>query len=133
MASPITSVQPCDVNGTTTGTAVTNLPVPSKYQWNLHDISGSDAGRLESMKMIKMRRGQARSIDIEWVYPTLTEAASILTAFDSEYVKVICLDAKAGADVTKVFYVGDRTSPLWNHTRGRWERVGFSIIQQTAD
>lgn len=133
MASPITSVQPCDVNGTTTGTAVTNLPVPAVFVWHEHDISSSEAGRLENMKMLKMRLGQSRSIDVEWSYPTLAEAASILTAFDSEYVKVTCLDAKAGGDVTKVFYVGDRTSPLWNNTRGRWQSVGFTIIQQTAD
>ena len=133
MASPIESVQPCDENGTTTGSAVTNLPTPAKFVWSQHDISGSGAGRLESMKMIKMRQGQSRSIDVEWPYPTLAEASSILTAFDSEYVKVKYIDAKAGSMLTKVFYVGDRVSPLWNSTEGRWERLGFTIIQQTAD
>ena len=133
MASPITSVQPCDVNGTSTGTAVTTLPVPSRYIYNLHDISASDAGRLESMKMIKMRQGQSRSIELEWAYPTLSEASTILKAFDSEYLLVNYLDAKEGTTQTDTFYVGDRISPLWNSTRGRWERVGFTIIQQTAD
>ncbi len=133
MSSPISSVQPCDVNGTTTGDAVTNLPVPSRYVYNLHDISASDAGRLESMKMIKMRRGQTRSIDLEWVYPTVDDASKILKAFNSEYLKIKFIDAMEGSELTKVFYVGDRISPLWNHTKGRWERVGFTIIQQTAD
>ena len=80
-----------------------------------------------------MRLGQAISIAVEWSYPTVLEASAILTAFDSEYVKVICLDAKTGGNVTKVFYVGDRISPLWNHAKGRWESVGFTIIQQTAE
>lgn len=133
MSSPITSVQPCNVNGTTTGTVVTNLPVPSKYVYNLHDISASDAGRLESMKMVKMRQGQARSINLEWAYPTVDDASTILKAFNSEYLKITFIDAMEGSELTKVFYVGDRISPLWNHARERWERVGFTIVQQTAD
>lgn len=133
MAGPISSVQPCNVNGVTTGPAVTDLPVPSSYVYNLHDISAHDAGRLESMKMIKMRMGQTRSIDIEWVAPTISDASKILKAFNSEYLKITYLDAMEGTTLTKVFYVGDRISPLWNHTKGRWERVGFTIIQQTAD
>lgn len=133
MSSPISSVQPCNVNGVVSGIAITNLPVPSKFVYNLHDISASDAGRLESMKMVKMRQGQTRSIDLEWVYPTVAEASTILKAFNSEYVKVTFLDAMEGSELTKVFYVGDRVSPLWNHAKARWERVGFSIVQQTAD
>ena len=133
MSSPISSVQPCDVNGTAAGTAVTTLPVPSKYVYNLHDISASDAGRLESMKMIKMRQGQARSIDLEWAYPTTDDASTILKAFNSEYLKITFIDAMEGSELTMVFYVGDRISPLWNHARGRWESIGFTIIQQTAE
>ena len=53
MASPITSVKPCSVDGTSAGSAVTNLPVPSKYVFHLHDISDSEAGRLESLTMLK--------------------------------------------------------------------------------
>lgn len=133
MSNPITSVQPCDVNGTATGDAVTNLPAPSKYVWHQYDISASGAGRLESMKMIKMRQGQARGLELEWPYPTLAQASAILKAYDSEYVKVTYLDAKEGTTQTKVFYVQDRISPLWNSAKGRWERVGFTITQQTAD
>lgn len=133
MSSPISSVQPCNVNGITTGDAVTTLPVPSKYVYNLHDISASDAGRLESMRMIKMRQGQARSIDLEWVYPTVEDASTILKAFNSEYLKITFIDAMEGTELTKVFYVGDRISPLWNHARGRWGSIGFTIIQQTAE
>lgn len=133
MASPITSVTPCTVDGVSSGTAVTNLTTPSVYEYNLHDVSDSQAGRLESMKMIKMRKGQATSIRLEWAYPTLAEAADILTAFNSEYVKVNCLQALTGTYAEKVYYVGDRIAPLWNSARGRWERVGFTIIQQEAD
>lgn len=133
MASPITSVKPCSVDGTSAGSAVTNLPVPSKYVFHLHDISDSEAGRLESLTMLKMRRGQSCSIDVEWAYPTLTQCSNILKAFDSEYVEVKYLDAKEGTEQTDVFYVGDRVSPLWNNTEGRWESVGFTIIRQTVD
>lgn len=133
MASPITSVQPCDVNGATTGDAVTTLPTPSKYVWHEHDISSHEAGRTEDLVMHKMLKGKSLSLDVEWPYPTLAEASTILKAFDSEYFKMTCIDAKEGTLVTRVFYVGDRISPLWNNAKGRWESVGFSIIQQTAE
>lgn len=133
MASPITSVQPIDFYGSPTGDAVTGIPSPSKYDWTLSDISAPDAGRSEDMMMNKMRKGQSRSVDLEWKYPTLPDAALILNAFNSEYVRIILLDPMEGAYVSKRFYVGDRKVPAFNMAFGRWESISFSIIQQDAD
>lgn len=133
MVGPIKSVTPVDKNGTATGPAITDLPNPSKYQYNLADISSPDAGRTEDMVMNKMRLGQARHIDISWSYPSVSECASIMAAFNSEYVRVNFLDGLTGMYMDKRFYVGDRVSPLWNSAKGRWESISFSIIQQVPD
>ncbi len=131
--TPIKWVTPVDFTGTPTGATVYNLPCPSKCQWNLQDISAPDAGRVESMKMVKMRKGQAIALNLEWVYPNASDASIILKAFNSEYISVNYLDAMEGVYLTKVFYVGDRKAPLWNSKKGVWESVAFNIIQQTPD
>lgn len=133
MASPITSVTPVDKYGTPTGPAVTNLPVPTKYEYGLADISAPEAGRTEDMAMNKMRQGQARHIDLEWTLPTIAECAAIMAAYNSEYILVNFLDGLTGTYMDKRFYVGDRSSPLWNSTKGRWESLSFGIIQQIPD
>ena len=133
--SPIKSVTPINSAGTATGAAVTTLPAPTTYKWSLSDISGSNAGRVASLKMVKMRKGQSRTIELEWKPVSLADCASILAAYNSEYIRVEFMDAKAGTWATKDFYVGDRNSPLIDHNTpiGMWESVGFTIIQRDAD
>ena len=70
---------------------------PSSYVWKLEDISSSDAGRTEDVKMNKMRIGQIIGIDLSWTYLTLEEAAEILAAFNNEYITVEYLDAMSGS------------------------------------
>lgn len=133
--NPIKSVIAVNIDGSAISgaTLYNNLPVPSSYQWKLIDNSAPDAGRTEDQNMHKLRIGQSIRIDLEWKYPTLAEASLLLTAFNAEYINVECLDAKAGTWVTKRMYVGDRSAPLWNSKHGRWESLGFGIIQQNAD
>lgn len=133
--NPIKSVTPIDSNGTETGPAVTTLPGPTTYKYGLHDISGSGAGRNEALVMTKMRKGQSKDVELEWAPISIADCAAVLQAFDSEYVRVEFLDAKAGAWIIKDFYVGDRGCPLLdaNAPIAQWESVGFTIIQRNTD
>ena len=92
---------------------------PSAYVWKLEDISSSDAGRTEDIKMNKMRIGQIIGIDLSWTYLTLEEAAEILTAFNNEYI-------------TAEFYVDSRSAPLYNAELEKWESLSFSITKRTG-
>ena len=120
MANPITSVG---------GTAV---KCPSTYQWELYDISDSDAGRTEDTNMDKKRIGQCVKLQLAWNNLTTAEASTILTAFNPEYINVTYLDAMRGAYRTSEFYVGDRTAPLYNAALGLWENVAFNIIERSG-
>lgn len=131
--SPIQSVTPIDIDGNVLGVAITDIPTPSKFEQILIDISAPDAGGTEDNVMHKMRQGQKIRINLEWSYPTIADASSILSTFNSEYVLVNYLDAKAGAWQDRRFYIGDRNAPLWNSARGRWTSVSFPIIQQVPD
>lgn len=105
---------------------------PSSYVWKLEDISSSDAGRTEDVKMNKMRIGQIIGIDLSWTYLTLEEAAEILAAFNNEYITVEYLDAMSGSYLTAEFYVDSRSAPLYNAELEKWESLSFSITKRTG-
>lgn len=103
---------------------------PSAYQWSLSDLSDSAAGRTEDTIMHKNRIGQKRKLSLEWKNLTTEECSAILKAFNPEYIKVCFLDAFDGDYMTKTFYVGDRSAPLYNSKMGIWNNVSFSITEQ---
>ena len=103
---------------------------PSQYKWEQIDVSASDAGRTEDGLMHKKKIRTVDGITLEWVYPTTTELKAILAAFSAEYISITYLSPTAGDFVTKTFYVGDRSSPMYNSTLNRWENVSFKIVER---
>jgi hypothetical protein len=108
------------------------IKCPSSYQWKLQDISESDAGRTEDTVMDKKRIGQCVKLELQWKNITIAEAADILKRFNPEYFNVTYLDAMEGKYLTKEFYVGDRSAPLYNCTKGIWSSVSFNIIERSG-
>lgn len=109
-----------------------SVPCPSSYKWSEEDLSESDAGRTEDGVMSKQRIGQVVKLEFEWQNVSLEDAAVILQAFDPEYITVKYLDAKQGKFVTSDFYVGNRSTPLYNTRLGLWEKISFNIIAKNA-
>ena len=105
---------------------------PSVFEWGLQDISAADAGRTDDTIMHKNRVGQKRKIKLAWNNPTPQETASILQAFDPEYITVTYPDAKSGGRETRELYVGDRSASMrsWATTYRRYTQVGFDIIER---
>lgn len=107
-----------------------SVPCPSGYVYNLQDVSSSDAGRTEDALMHKERIAQKVKLELSWKNVTTVECAAVLTAFNPQYISITYLDAKAGDYLTKTFYVGDRSAPLYNARLGLWENVSFNVIEQ---
>ena len=82
--------------------------------------------------MDKKRIGQIRKIELEWQNVSITDAAAILQAFNPEYIEVCYLDAMTGTYRTSEFYVGDRSTPLYNAKLGVWNNVAFNIIERSG-
>ena len=127
--SPIRSVAPVLPNGSI-GTPVTNLPDVSGYEYKLQDISAPTAGRTEDLVAHKKRMGQAVRLELEWKALSISKNSQVMKAFNPEYVQVEYLDGLEGEYMTKIFYVGDRASPLFNAVKGRWENTTFGIVQR---
>ncbi len=128
--NPIKSVTPVDGSGTATGPAVTDVPCPSVYQWDMEDVSASDAGRTQDNVMHKKMVGQVVAISLSWKNVDNATVAKVLQTFNHEYMKVNYYDAQDGDYKTLEFYVGNRTAPMYSHALGLWSNVSFKIIDR---
>ena len=107
----------------------TTVPCPSKYVYMLNDVSAADAGRTEDGKMHKLRITQKVKLELEWQNVNDTDANTILTAFQPEYISINYYDYKAKAFSTKTFYVGDRKVESYSRARGIGS-ISFNIIER---
>ena len=130
--NPIKKVTPVDGDGVPTGDGV-SIPAPSHYRWALGDISKKGAGRVESMRMNKLRIGQAVHLELKWNGLTSEDASKVLQAFNSEYFELEYKDTLMGMYLKRVFYAGDRSAPLYNAEIDRWLEVAFEVIQRMPD
>lgn len=106
------------------------VPCPSSFIWKLEDVSASDAGRTEDAKMHKKRISQVRGIELSWQNVGTDVASAVLNAFNPEYITVKYLDPMSNGFRTSVFYVGNRSSPMYNASMGLWQNISFNIIER---
>ena len=103
---------------------------PSTYQWDEEDISESDAGRTEDGLMHKKMIRRAIKLSLAWNNLRADDISSILKIFDKEYLSINYYDAKEGAYQTKTFYVGNRTTPMYNARLNVWSSLTFNLIER---
>ena len=108
------------------------LKTPTSFSWGLEDITAADSGRTENAVMHKNRIAQKRTLSLSWNNPTREETASILQAFNPEYLTLTYPDAMSGTDLTGIFYVNDRTAPvkIWSIDNKRYSSVSFDLIER---
>ena len=108
------------------------IKTPAAYVYKLDDVSASDAGQTEDLVMHKKRMGQLVVLELSWRNVSTEEVSEILKAFNPEYINVTYLDALQGKYVTAEFYVGSRSTPMYNAKLGLWSDISFSITERTG-
>lgn len=108
------------------------LPDPSEFTWGQADISASDSGRTEDTIMHKNRVGTKRQLHLGWQNKDPATTATILQAFEPEYVSITYPDALTGTTLTKTFYTGDKSAPVRYWTAGlkRYQTISFDVIER---
>lgn len=108
------------------------MPCPSTFIYGLQDVSSGESGRDENAYMYKNRIAQKVKIQLGWNALQWSEVASIMQAFNPEYVSVKYPDMKSGLYETRTFYVGDRSAPVkcWWVGNKLIESVTFDIIER---
>lgn len=106
------------------------IPDPSKLQWGIQSVSKSDAGRDMKGKMHVNLVTRKRKLELEWAGVDFATTAEILNAVNPETFRVTYWDAQKNRNITKTFYVGDRSSMVHSYVEGqRRNDVSFNIIE----
>ena len=108
------------------------IACPSKYQFNIQDVSAPNSGRTEDGNMHKQKIGQCVKLECGWNYITTEVLHDLLNIFDTEYMTITYLNPKRGGFCTGTFYAGDRTSPMYNNNLGLWENFSVNLIERSA-
>lgn len=110
----------------------TDIPDPSAVTWGEQDISASDAGRGADLKMYKGLKGRKVTYSLEWWNLSPADASTVLKAFDEEYFSATLWDAKEGKNMTRTYYVGDRTAPIqqWYSGGRRFSKITLTIVER---
>ena len=109
----------------------TYIPDPSSLQWGLQTVSDENAGRTQDGKMHVNLITRKRKLELVWKGVDFATASEILQAVNPVNFDVTYLDALTNTRLTKTFYVGDRTAPVYSYHDGyRWySNVSFNIIE----
>ena len=72
-----------------------------------------------------------RKLELSWTGVDFATASEILQAVNPETFNVTYLDALTNTRLTKEFYVGDRSAPVYSYTDGfQWySNVSFNLIE----
>ncbi|MBQ7596184.1 MAG: hypothetical protein IJU45_05935 [Clostridia bacterium] len=116
--------------GTAAG-SLSAVPSPVSYDIEYEDESESSAGRTESGKMYKKRKGTIRKISLTYENLSAAEGQQVFRAIQSEYVYARILDPFACSNVTSEFYVGNRKASLSPLNNGTWKSISFSLTERS--
>ena len=106
------------------------IPDPSKLQWGIQSVSASNAGRDMSGDMHVELVTRKRKLELEWAGIDFAATAEILKAVKPETFNVTFWDAEENKNLTKTFYVGDRSAMVNSYVEGqRRNDVKFNIIE----
>lgn len=118
------------------GAELVSVPVPSAMSIGLMDVDASTTKRTADGSIHRDRicggATAKRKIELEWAYPDVNTAKTVLQAFKDEFFSVRYFDPFEGAMRTATFYAGDRSVPMYsaNLNGVRWESVKFNIIEK---
>lgn len=106
------------------------IPDPSKLQWGIQSVSASNAGRDMNGDMHVELVTRKRKLELEWTGIDFAATAEILKAVKHETFNVTFWDAEENKNLTKTFYVGDRSAMVNSYVEGqRRNDVKFNIIE----
>lgn len=103
---------------------------PKSFQVGIQDIDG-ETGRNANGNMVRDRIAVKRKLDCEWGMLTQDEMSQILNAVSAVFFDVVYPDPILG-QITKTFYVGDRTAPSYSFTDKfkPWSGAKFNLIER---
>ena len=112
------------INGTTVKT-------PKTFKVDIMDVDG-ESNRNARGELIRDRIAVKRKIECEWPPLSMSEISTILNAVKDVFFQLEYPDPMAGGTITKTFYVGDRSAPMYRNKNGTilWEGLSMDFIEK---
>ncbi|WP_455428874.1 DUF6711 family protein [Lactiplantibacillus pentosus] len=111
----------------------TVVKAPQSLEVAIQDIDAK-ASRDANGLLHRDRVAIKRKLTVKWGPLTLAENSTILKAVSGQFFSCSYLDPQEGAVVTKTFYVGDRTAPIYTLNPVTsdyiWQNVSMNFIEQ---
>lgn len=111
----------------------TVVKTPQSLEPIIQDIDAK-ASRDANGLLHRDRVAIKRKLTIKWGPLTIAECSTILKAVSGQFFSCTYLDPQEGGMVTKTFYVGDRTTPVYtlNPTTSQyvWTSLSMDFIEQ---
>lgn len=107
---------------------------PQDFSVTLNTIDADSSGRNANGTMVRDIITQKVKIEAKWGPLSGAETSTILKAVKGKFFTVNYPDPEIGGQVTKTFYVGDRSAPAysWNEKfkRAEWENLSMNFIER---
>ncbi|MDB8553248.1 DUF6711 family protein [Turicibacter sanguinis] len=107
------------------------VEAPKTFSVDLEDLDG-DSYRNVLGQMTRDRIATKRKLNCEWGPLNNDQISKILTSVKGVFFMVEYPDPMEGRVLTKEFYVGTRTSPVYNWSDGevKWEGLKMNFIER---
>ncbi|MCU7192302.1 DUF6711 family protein [Turicibacter sanguinis] len=104
---------------------------PKTFSVDIEDLDG-DSYRNVLGQLTRDRITTKRKLNCEWGSLTNEEVSTILTSVKDVFFMVEYPDPMEGRVIIKEFYVGTRSSPVYNWSEGkvRWEGLKMNFIEK---
>ena len=91
-----------------------NVPQPAEVVYNRYDLDSEDSFRSLSGEMQRDRVAVKVKLECRWNGLTSAQMSQLLKAMDDVFFEITYFDPFEGGTLTKTFYVGDRSAPIYS-------------------
>jgi hypothetical protein len=105
------------------------IPTPSSFKVGIEDISNAE--RNAKGDLLIDRIATKRKIELGWKTLKPDELSKVLQLVDKTTFFVRYPDPMTGGLVTKVFYCGPKSVPIYSYVNGiaEWTNISFNLIE----
>lgn len=101
---------------------------------SIQTLDSGSSGRNANGDMVRDILGKKTKLDLKWGPLDTAKVSLILRLIDSPFFSVRYLDPQEGGLITKTFYCGDRSIPVysWNEkfSNMMWQGLTVSLIEK---
>lgn len=111
-----------------------DLADPQTLSWNISDLDSEagGTGRGQDGLLFRDRVAIKRKVECSWAPMNATEMSTLLGCMTLVFFELEYPDALTGAKRTGIFYVGDRSTPLYRCAGSDWlwEGLKANFVEQ---